>query len=34
MEAHIYDLSLGTNTQEDYVFLLREFFIVCQENHL
>ena len=28
------DVSLGTNTQEDHVLLLREFFIVCQENHL
>ena len=34
MEAHIDDVSLGTNTQEDHVFLLRESFIVCQENHL
>ena len=34
MEAHIDDLSLGTNTQEDHVVLLREFFIVCQEKHL
>ena len=34
MEAHIYDVSLGTNTQEDHVLLLREVFIVCQENHL
>ena len=34
MEAHIGDVSLGTNTQEDHVLLLREFFIVCQENHL
>ena len=34
MEAHIDDLSLGTNTKEDHVLLLREFFIVCQENHL
>ena len=34
MEAHIDDVSLGTNTQEDHVLLLREFFIVCQENHL
>ena len=33
MEAHIDDVSLGTNTQEDHVLLLREFFIVCQENH-
>ena len=34
MEAHIDDVSLGTNTQEDPVLLLREFFTVCQENHL
>ena len=34
MEAHIDDVSLGANTQEDHVLLLREFFIVCQENHL
>ena len=34
MEAHIDDVSLGTNTQEGHVLLLREFFIVCQENHL
>ena len=34
MEAHIDDVSLGTDTQEDHVLLLREFFIVCQENHL
>ena len=27
-------MSLGTNTQDDHVLLLREFFIVCQENHL
>ena len=33
MEAHIDDVSLGTNTQEDHVPLLREFFIVCQENY-
>ena len=33
-EAYIDNLSLGTNTQEDHVLLLREFFIVCQENHL
>ena len=32
MEAHINDLSLGTNTKEDHVLLLRELFIVCQEN--
>ena len=34
MEAHIDDVSLGTNTKEDHVLLLREFFVVCQENHL
>ena len=34
MEAHIGDVSLGTNTQEDHVLLLREFFNICQENHL
>ena len=34
MEAHIDDVSLGTNTQEDHVLLLREFFFVCPENHL
>ena len=33
-EAHIDDVSLGTNTQEDHVLLLRDFFIVCQESHL
>ena len=32
MEAHIDDVSLGTHTQEDHVLLLRELFIVCQEN--
>ena len=34
MKAHIDEVSLGTNTQEDHVLLLREAFIVCQENHL
>ena len=34
MEAHIDDVSLGTNTKEDHVLLLREFFIVCQGNQL
>ena len=34
MEAHIDDLSLLINTQEDHVLLLREGFIVCQENYL
>ena len=34
MEAHIDDVSLGTNTQEDHIPLLQEFLIVCQEKHL
>ena len=34
MEAHIDDLSLGTNAQEDHVLLLHECFVVCEENHL
>ena len=34
MESHIDDVCLGTNTQDDHVLLLREFFIVCQEDHL
>ena len=33
MEAHIDDLCLGTNTQEDHLILFGEFFAVCQENH-
>ena len=34
MEAHINAVSLGTNTQEEHILLLQEFFTVCQENHL
>ena len=34
MEAHIDDVSLGTNTQEDHILPLQEFFAVCQENNL
>ena len=34
MKAHIDDVILGTNTQEDPVLLFRKFSIVCQENHL
>ena len=30
MEAHIDDLTLDTNTQEDNVLLHSEFFTVCQ----
>ena len=33
MEAHIDDVCLATNTQEDHLILLGEFFAVCQENH-
>ena len=33
IEAHIDDVFLGTNTQEDHPILLAEFFSVCQENH-
>ena len=33
MEAHIDDVCLGTNTQEDHLILLDEFFAVCKENH-
>ena len=33
MEAHIDDVCLGTNTQEDHLILFGEFFAVCQENH-
>ena len=34
MEAHIDDVSLDTNTQEDHILLLQQFFTVGQENHL
>ena len=34
MEAHFNDVSLDTNTQEDHIHLLQEFFTVCQEKHL
>ena len=33
MEAHIDDVCLGTNTQEDHLILLGKWFAVCQENH-
>ena len=32
MEAHIDDVSLGTNTHEDHILLLQEFFTVCQDT--
>ena len=34
IKAHIDDVPLGTNTQEDHVLLLHELLNVCQENHL
>ena len=34
MEAHIDNVSLGTNTQEGHILLLQGFFTVCQENYL
>ena len=34
MDAHIDDVSLSTNTEEDHVLLLRKFFILCQEDNL
>ena len=33
MEAHIDDVCLGNNTQEDHLILLAESFVVCQKNH-
>ena len=33
MEAHIDDVCLVRNTQEDHLILLGEFFAVCRENH-
>ena len=33
MEAHIDDVCMGTNTQEEHLILLGEFFAVCKENH-
>ena len=33
MEAHIDDVCLGINTQDDHLILLGEFLAVCQENH-
>ena len=34
MEAHIDDVCLRTNTQEDHLILLGEFFAVCKENQI
>ena len=33
MQAHIDNVCLGTNTQEDHLILLGEFFAISQENH-
>ena len=33
MEAHIDDVCLGTNTQEEHLILLKDLFAVCKENH-
>ena len=33
MEAHIDNVCLGTNTQEEHLIFSGEFFAVCQENH-
>ena len=33
MEAHIDELCLGTNIQEDHLIPLGEFFAVCRRNH-
>ena len=32
-EAHMDDVSRGSNLQEDHILLLQEFPVVCQENH-
>ena len=34
LEAHIHNVILGTNTIDARLLLLREFYTVCQENHL
>ena len=34
IEAHIQDFSLITNTRDGPILLLRDFFTVCQENHV
>ena len=33
IEAHIDDVCLGTNTQQDHLILLGKFSAVCQDNH-
>ena len=34
MEAHIDQVSLGTNTQEDHILLLQQFFTICQKHNV
>ena len=34
LEADINNVILGTKTNDDHLLLLREFYTVCQENHL
>ena len=34
LEVHIDDVCLGTNSQEDHLILLEEFFLVCEEAFL
>ena len=34
MEAHIHDMSLGTNTQEDNILFVPQLFAVGQENRV
>ena len=33
LPTYLDDVCLGTNTQEDHLILLGEFFAVCKENH-
>ena len=33
MEAHFENVCLGTNTQEDHILFLQEFFTVGHESH-
>ena len=33
MEAHIEDVCLGRNSEEDHLILLGQYFAVCKENH-
>ena len=33
MEAHIDNMSMGTNTQQDHILLVQEVSTVCQESN-